>query len=62
MKLDFIFQTGEYLVRNKKKEFLGLIFYFKKWKCWVWEQQEQIIMSDDCLEQIVSKLKELNKK
>jgi hypothetical protein len=64
MKLDFTFEKdkGWYIVRNNKKDVLGIIFFWKKWKCWVWEQQESIIMSDDCLEQVINKLKELNKK
>ncbi len=36
-------------VANKKLELLGIIYYWKKWKKFVWEQCPEVIMSDDCL-------------
>lgn len=45
-------------VSNKKGDILGYISYYKKWKCYVWEQMEDVIMSEDCLEEVVKKMKE----
>jgi len=47
-------------VYNKKHEQLGEIFWEKKWKEYVWEQREEIIMSADCLRNIIKKIGELN--
>jgi len=40
-------------------EELGYIEYYKKWKKWVWNQIEDIIMSESCLQNVIDKLKEL---
>lgn len=53
-----------YIVWNKKNEKLGSIFYYKPWKCWCYQQyikglEGQIIMSWDCLEEIVEFMKRL---
>lgn len=50
-----------YNVYNHKKDKIGIIFYYKNWKCWVWNQGANIIMSDTCLKQVIDKLKELDK-
>ena len=34
-------------------EQLGLIRYWKPWKKYVWEQEEDIIMSKSCLKQVI---------
>jgi lipopolysaccharide biosynthesis glycosyltransferase len=47
-------------VKNSKGEVLGNIAYSKPWKCWVWEQDEWIMMSSDCLQQVVDYLKRLD--
>jgi len=39
---------------------LGQIIYFNKWRQHVWFQEEEIIMSYDCLQDVVDKIKELN--
>jgi len=44
-------------VRNNKNEPLGEIFYEKSWKCYVWNQYVDIIMSHDCLLQINNEIK-----
>lgn len=49
-------------VYNKKNERLGVMFYYKKWKCWAWMQNDEILMSSECLQQVVDKLKEKDKK
>jgi len=36
-------------VRNKKNEILGHIFWRRDWKCFVWEQLVDVVMSIDCL-------------
>lgn len=60
MKLLFKNDTGLIEVWNKKEQ-LGDIYYDKKWKCYVWEQLEGIIMSHDCLLQVLSKIDELDR-
>lgn len=42
-----------------KGEELGFIEYYKKWKKWVWNQREDIIMSLNCLKSVVDALEEL---
>lgn len=39
-------------------EELGFIEYYPKWKKYVWNQGEDIIMSISCLENVCNKLKE----
>lgn len=50
-------------VRNSRNQKLGTLWYNdrNKWDCWVWEQGKDIIMSADCLQEIVDKLKERDK-
>lgn len=48
-------------VLNKRGEELGCIFYYEAWKCYVWAQHENILMSRDCLAQVEEKQKELDK-
>ena len=48
-----------YFVLDKRKETLGIIFWYPKWKQWVFEQNHGIIMSWDCLQEIVNFIKEL---
>ncbi len=43
------------------EEELGFIEYYSKWKKWVWNQNEDIIMSVDCLMAVVMKLNNLEK-
>lgn len=42
---------GTYEIYNVKDEFLGVISYYRKWKCLVWKQEENIIMSKSCLDE-----------
>lgn len=42
----------EYWVFNKKSEQLGFIYYYRKWKKWVWEQDKFIIMSKGCMREV----------
>ena len=63
MKLTFDpdFAENGFYVRNKKKEPLGEISYYDKWKCWVWEQAPNIIMSADCLKQVLDNIEMCDK-
>ena len=38
---------------------LGKVFYYDTWKKWVWEQNEDIIMSIKCLEKVCKKIEGL---
>lgn len=42
-----------------KGEELGFIEYYENWKKWVWNQGEDIMMSEDCLRSTLNKLVEL---
>lgn len=39
------------------EEELGCITYYKKWKKWVWEQGEDIILALNCVLEVAFKLK-----
>ena len=41
------------------REELGCIDFYKPWKKFVWNQNEDIVMSLSCMENVVKKLKEL---
>jgi len=41
---------------------LGYLEYWKPWKKWVWNQNEDIIMSKDCLKEVVKKIAHLTRK
>lgn len=55
-------EAGDMLrIHNKKNgSLLGEIFYLPKWRQFVFAPVARPIFSDDCLEEIVSTLKELN--
>lgn len=55
-------KTGERYFVYCRGENLGGIYFFDKWKEWVWEQSEDVIMSADCLEEVINFLKSLNPK
>ena len=58
--IGFVKRTdGVIEVYNKKDEMLGTIYYYKKWKKWVWEQGKDIIMTWDCQQKVVDKTKSL---
>lgn len=54
------FGKGEivYTVFNKKGGELGTIYFHKPWKCLVWQQEEDIMMSASCLEEVIKFMKE----
>ena len=41
------------------KELLGYIEYYTPWKKWVWNQADDIIMSESCLNEVIKKIKEM---
>ena len=43
-------------------EELGFVEWYPKWKKYVWNQYDYIIMSISCLENVCKKLKELENK
>lgn len=62
IKVEFQKVENRFDVFNHKGEYVGEIGYYNKWKCWIWEQDANAIMSSECLEEVVNKLKELDKK
>jgi hypothetical protein len=51
---------SQYNIYNLDDELLGILWYNTKWKCFVWEQENGIIMSVSCLLELtefMSKLK-----
>ena len=64
MKLTFEevhnFNNRFFIVFNKKQERLGSIEFYKDWRCWIWYQEKDVMMSSECLQQVVDKLKELD--
>jgi len=47
-------------VCNGKDELLGIIYKFKKWNKWVWEQDIGVIMSKSCLKEVAQYMEKLN--
>ena len=62
MEMKYDDGTTYWEVWNKKNEELGFVFYNKKWKKWVWEQGMSIIMSWDCLQEVVDFMKQQERK
>ena len=46
-------EQGGFIVRNAEGEVLGEIWYYNDWKCYVWQQYDDVVMSWDCLVEIV---------
>jgi len=51
----------EIIIFNKKRDFLGKIFNFPEWKKFVFEAERYMVFDELCLQEIINKLKELNK-
>ncbi len=49
-------KVGKYYYAYYGEEELGFVEYYRKWKKWVWNQGEGIILSIDCLLQVALKL------
>lgn len=47
---------------NDGKTELGFIDYYKPWKRWVWNQGVNIIMSESCIKEVLTKLTILTEK
>lgn len=59
-RLGFAVNTDGYIeVCNDKDELLGIIYLYRPWNKYVWEQDIGVIMSGDCLVTINEKIKEL---
>ena len=51
---------GFFEIANKKKaEFLGVVYYHKPWKKWVWEQDEGVILAPNCGKELFDWIGEL---
>ena len=55
-------KLGTFYYAYYGNEELGYIAYYSRWRKWVWEQTESIIMSYSCLKEVVKKLKQLEVK
>ncbi len=44
----------------KSNEYLGKIIFYPQWSKFVWDQDPYIIMSQDCLQEVLDKIKEIN--
>lgn len=53
---------GIIYVENKMGELLGIIYCYKVWKTWVWEQEPKILVDAKCLEQVLNYLKKKEKR
>lgn len=62
-RLKFEKQLDYYTVKNiKTKEELGVIGKHTQWDRWVWEQTPAVIMSRDCLKEVVEFMEKLGGK
>lgn len=52
----------ELVINKKHNSMLGSIEYYKPWKQYVFTPEEDTIFNDTCLQDIVQKLQECNKK
>lgn len=62
MRLEFVDEGDYWQVWNNNSELLGNIQYHEEWKEFVWEQYQDMIMSEDCLDQVLKFMKKENKK
>jgi hypothetical protein len=57
---DSVKKFKEYLIHNKKSgECLGQIYYYSRWKQYIFEPKGNTIYSSDCLLDIATFIKEL---
>jgi hypothetical protein len=49
-----------YHVINIYGESLGFLEYYKKWKCFTWEQNDGVIMSKSCLDELTEYMGKLD--
>jgi len=60
-KTGFVKNTDGFIeVCNSKDELLGIIYKYKKWNAWVWEQDIGVIMTSSCLNDVSEYIKKLN--
>lgn len=48
------------IANRKKAEFLGIVYYYKPWKSWVWEQENRIILAQNCIKELDNFMEELS--
>lgn len=59
-KTGFVENTNGFIeVGNSKDELLGILYKFKKWDKWVWEQDIGVIMSKSCLKEVTQYMEKL---
>ena len=46
------------IANQKECDLLGVIYYYKPWKKFVWEQCPEIIMAKDCLRNVTELIKD----
>ena len=60
-KTGFVKNTDGFIeVCNSKDELLGIIYKYKEWNAYVWEQDIGVIMSASCLNDVSEYIKKLN--
>ena len=47
-------KTGDKYFVYCRGENLGEIYFFREWKEWVWEQEIDIVMSVECLKELIA--------
>lgn len=51
-----------YGITNKRKEFLGFVYFYPKWEKWIFQPvglNDDLIFTWDCLQEIIDYMKEL---
>jgi len=63
MKFVYDDEMREWEVKTKRTgEWLGSIEYYDGWSCWVFRPVSDTIFSDECMEDIIKKIKEISEK
>ena len=61
--LIYVENSGDFyeIANSKKAELLGIVYYYKKWKTFVWEQCEGVILAPNCGKELFDWIEELKK-
>jgi len=51
-------KTPIYNVWRTEGNFLGSVFWYSQWRCFVWQQEPESIMSEGCLSEMWNKIRE----
>jgi hypothetical protein len=57
--LEFHEDDGIVTVSNWMGVAIGRIEYYKRWKCYIWIQEDSCIMSADCLKEVINEMERL---